>query len=146
MTPRRMMTSLSALALGFAMTAAVPALAQTNTQSTAPSGTSGAAPAPAAPAPAAPAPAAPANTGTSAATNSNTTGKAAQSTTQKGQMQSMTHKPKMTHHVATRERTARRYASSGANPNAQDSEVDRLNQQSLQAAQQGRSFSPSGHM
>jgi hypothetical protein len=43
-----------------------------------------------------------------------------------------------------RTRTASR--GNESNPNAQNAAIDQLNQESLQAAQQGKSFTPSGKM
>ncbi|HSU05389.1 MAG TPA: hypothetical protein VLI93_07430 [Acetobacteraceae bacterium] len=49
-------------------------------------------------------------------------------------------------HSTTHMHAANRHSRgvSNANPNAQNAEVARLNEQSLQAAQQGHTFTPSG--
>jgi len=138
MTTGRITTVLGAAALGLATAAAVPALAQTNTGGTnQPSATTSTPPA---------TPAAP-STGTSTATGS-TSGKS-----KMAMPMGTTHAATATHmhpmsrtHMATREthHPMRHMArASESNPNAQDSAIDQLNQQSLQAAQQGKTFSPS---
>jgi len=133
MTTGRITTALGAVALGLATAAAVPALAQTNTGGTnQPSATTTTPPA---------TPAAP-STGTSTATGS---------TAPKTAMPMGTHKQAATHpmtrtHMATRGTHHMMHHAMGANessPNAQDAAIDQLNQQSLQAAQQGKTFSPS---
>ena len=125
----RVITTLGALALGFATTAAVPALAQN-----APSGTTQPSPPVAAP------PAAPSQPSTSTATTNTapSSHKAATST-----------QAHPTHRMAERtmHHPMRTHGGTGmgeANPNAQNAAVDQLNAQSLQAAQQGKSFTPPG--
>jgi hypothetical protein len=121
MTAREMTTSLGALVLGLAIAGAVPALAQT----TAP----GAATTPRTSAPASPAPqAAPATPG------------------HMNMNMNMTHPHMAATHHRNRRRLARRSAPNSTNANAQDADVDRLNQESLQAAQQGKAYAPSGNM
>jgi hypothetical protein len=119
MTTGRMTTALGALALGLATVGAMPALAQTNT-----GGTNPPAAAPATPPAASPAP----------STGSNQAAMPAHT-------HPMSHVAHATHHPMHNMKTASRGGSS--NPNAQDAAVDQLNQQSLQAAQQGKSFTPS---
>ena len=117
MTTERLMTTLSALALGFAVAGAVPAIAQ-NTTAPQPAPTPPAATAPS-PTPATPPPAA-----TMPATPPSTA----------------MHQAHPTHHMAMTHVRRRTYQS----PTAQNAEVDRLNEQSLQAAQHGQTFTPSG--
>lgn len=125
MTAREMMTSLGALVLGLAIAGAAPALAQTTAPGTATTpGTS----APASPAP----PAKP-------------TPQAAPATPGHMNMK-MTHPHMAARHHRHRRRLARRSMPSSPNANAQDADVDRLNQESLQAAQQGKAYAPSGKM
>jgi hypothetical protein len=139
MTTGRITTALGAVALGLATAAAVPALAQTNTGGTnQPSATTTTPPA---------TPAAP-STGTSTATGS-TASKSKMAmpmgTTTHANKQAATH-PMTRTHVATRGTHHMMHHAMGANesgPNAQDAAIDQLNQQSLQAAQQGKTFSPS---
>lgn len=146
MTTGRITTALGAVALGLATAAAVPALAQTNTGGTnQPSATTSTPPATSV------APAAPA-TGTPGAATGSTSGQ----TNTAMPMGKTTHTATATHthpmsrtHMATREthHPMRHMArASESNPNAQDSAIDQLNQQSLQAAQQGKPFTPSGRM
>jgi len=137
MTTGRITTALGAVALGLATAAAVPALAQTNTGGTSqPSATTSTPPA---------TPAAP---GTSTATGS-TSGQSKMAMpmgmTTHANKQAATH-PMTRTHVATRgTHHMMRHAmgASASSPNAQDAAIDQLNQQSLQAAQQGKTFSPS---
>jgi len=137
MTTGRITTALGAVALGLATAAAMPALAQTNTGGTNPPSATTTPPA---------TPAAP-SAGTSTATGS-TMPKTAMPKTA---MPMGTHKQAATHpmtrtHMASRGTHHTMRHAMGANessPNAQDAAIDQLNQQSLQAAQQGKTFSPS---
>ncbi len=112
----RVTTTLGAPALGLAIAAAGPALAQ-NARST---GTPPAAPAAKAPA----ATTAPIGKQAAMPVHHGTTHVAAGTT----------------HHPMHRTRM------SAANPNAQNAAVDQLNAEGLQAAQQGKTFTPSGKM
>ena len=109
-------TTLGALALGLATAAANPALAQ-NAPST---GTPPAAPAAKAP------------TSTTAPSSKQAAMPAHHGTTHVAA--GTTHHPMHTTRM------------SAANPNAQNAAVDQLNGESLQAAQQGKTFTPSGKM
>lgn len=118
MTTGRTTKVLSALALGLATVIAVPALAQTSTGGTSqPSATTSTPPA------------------TSAAP-------AAGSTSSQPKMATKPMHPMKSHMAMHETHHGMRTRVSQSNPNAQDSAVDQLNQQSLQAAQQGKPFSP----
>jgi hypothetical protein len=122
MTAREMMTSLGALALGLAIAGAVPALAQNTT-------TPGATTTPGTTAPATPAPPAGAAPQAAPATPGH-----------------MTHPQMATRHRIFHRKLGMHLPPSSANPNAQNAQVEQLNQQSLEAAHQGRTFTPGGSM
>lgn len=135
MTTGRITTGLGALALGVAMVAA-PALAQTSTGATnQPSATTSTPPA------------------TSAAPSGSTSSmpKTTTTTSKTGHVSKQAATESHTHHMAMRETHHGMHGHtamhvSEANPNAQDPAVARLNEQSLQAAQQGKPFTPSSGM
>jgi len=138
MTTGRITTALGAVALGLATAAAMPAFAQTNTGGTnQPSATTIPPATPAAP-----------SAGTSTATGSTASQpKMAMpmGTSTHANKQAATHPMTRTHMATRGTHHGMRHAmgASESNPNAQDAAIDQLNQQSLQAAQQGKTFSPS---
>jgi len=140
MTTGRMTTALGALALGLATAAAVPTLAQTSTSGTSqPSATTSTPPA-------ASATPGSSTTGTATGTANTATGRTSSQPKTATTMAKTTHPMSKTHtaagetHHVMRTRTASR--ANESNPNAQDAAIDRLNQESLQSAQQGKPFSP----
>jgi hypothetical protein len=135
MTTGRLMTTLSVLALGFAVAGAVPALAQ-NTTTPQPQPTPQPPAATNPPSTNAPSP----TPGTNAAPPAPMEQQgAAQPTQPPPPPTAMQHAHPM-HHAAMTHMRRRAQPS----PTAQDAAVDRLNDMSLQAAQKGQTFTPSG--
>lgn len=139
MNTRRTLATVSAIAFGLALAGAMPAMAQNAT-----TGGTNAAPQTSA-TPGAATPAAPSATPMSNMNRTGTTGAASGTSTM-----GTASKAAPTHHAthmarATHARTMQHHtAMSTQNPGAQDAAVARLNDMSLQAAQQGHSFTPSG--
>jgi hypothetical protein len=129
------MTTLSVLALGFAVAGAVPALAQ-NTTTPQPQ------PAPTPPAATnAPSTNAPSPTpGTNAMPAAPTEQQGAAQPNQPPPPSTAMHHAHPMHHMAMAHAGRRGQPS----PTAQDAAVDRLNEMSLQAAQKGQTFTPTG--
>ncbi len=125
MTAGRMMSTVGAVTLGLAMAGAVPALAQTSAGGNATQGA-----------------------GTAATGQTSTTGPAnANAGGTHGMSQSSMHmnsRTRAAHETRSAARHSRGRGVSNTNPDAQNADIARLNDQSLQAAQQGHTFTPSG--
>lgn len=154
MTAGRMMTAFGALTLGLAMAGAVPAMAQNNASSnggnaTKSTGTAAMGQAGGTGQANTSANSSGGNSQTSAAptmtgqtNNGGTSSSANQSSMHMNNRTGMAHTT--THRTRTTASRSRGRGVSNANPDAQNSDIARLNEQSLQAAQQGHNFTPSG--